>query len=105
MTSFDANYIRRISIQEIEKAFYLKQYDEKRNQQIAKKVISSILNKIDPNGESPYKFITQCTISRKDSGGFDVFSNNYWDEENDGMAVIDFENSSIRFSLVIWGVI
>ena len=104
LKEFEADQIRAIALAEIEKIFAYKTYEEMDKDFYISRLVQRILDKIAPDGKGSIKYITHTTISPKSIGPIDSFSNNYWDPDTDGLIVVDYENSSLHVSFVLWGV-
>lgn len=103
--SFDADEIRKIALEEIEHCLSFKKYDPSQIESWTEQILSNLLSRISPTGETRFKYVTHCMISDKKMSGYDIFSNNYWNDYTDGLAVVDYENLHLRCCLVIWGVV
>lgn len=101
---FDAEKIRKFAINIIERFLKDQKYDPTLNGDKCRKITSSILSKIAPNCETKFKFVTHCMISPCETSGYDSYSKNYWCEATDGMCVVNYQNSNLKFSITIWGV-
>lgn len=104
MTEFNADYVRKIALDEIEKVLSYKKYNPKRNEKLIQTISQNVVERLTVSGKSVFKFITHSLISPSTLGGYDMFSNNFWNECTDGLALIDYENSELRFCMAIWGV-
>jgi hypothetical protein len=102
---FDADHVRKIALDEIERALYGKRFRPSLHSKWVGDIVSGVLDKLAPSGASSFKYAIHCVISQRPCAGYDAFSNNYWDDATDGIAVVDCENSDIRFSMTVWGVL
>lgn len=101
---FDADIIREYALEEVHRYFENQVYDPQSNAEICNSVSQAILSRIAPGGKTNFKFVAHCMISPRDTSGYDTFSNNYWNNNTDGMTVVDFENNDLHFSITIWGL-
>lgn len=104
LREFDADTIRVVVIQEMEKIFAYKSYETIDKGVLISRLVDRVLSKIAPEGKGPLKYVTHVTIFPKSFGPIDSFSNNFWDPDTDGLTVVDYENSNLHVSFVIWGV-
>lgn len=101
---FNADIIREYALEEVHRYFENQVYDPQTNAEICNSVSQAILSRIAPGGKTNFKFVVHCLISPRDTSGYDTFSNNYWNNNTDGMTVVDFENNDLHFSITIWGL-
>ncbi|EAX97956.1 Tctex-1 family protein [Trichomonas vaginalis G3] len=104
LEDFDAELIRSVCLEEVEKAFKDLKYENLKKDRIITSLTSDILTKIAPDGKGDFKYVTHCTITPKRAGPIDIFSNNFWDPMNDGMSVVNYENDDISVVFIIWGI-
>lgn len=101
---FDADKIRKCALHEVERVLKDQKYDRQLNENLCNQISNNILSKIAPDGKTNFKFVTHCMISPMETSGYDNFSENYWCNSTDGMCVVNYQNSNIKFSITIWGV-
>jgi hypothetical protein len=102
---FDADAVRKIVLDEVERCLFGKRWNPGAHARWAQQITGNVLARLAPNGSSRLKYAIHCMISRNTLSGYDAFSNCFWDENTDGIAVVDFENASVRIAVVIWGVL
>lgn len=104
LDAFDSETARKIALEEIQKTIGYRIYDPNKNKSLIENISKGVIQRLAPDGESNFKYITHCMISPKDNLGVDQFSNNLWNCDTDGIAVVHFENSNLRFCMSIWGI-
>lgn len=104
LEEFDADAVRKVVLDEIQKTLASRKYEPEKNNFYAKKISENVLKRIAPSGEGYLKYVTHMTIGPAEFSGFDEFSVNLWDEETDGMTVVNYETYYLRCTFVIWGV-
>jgi hypothetical protein len=102
---FDADHVRKIALNEVERVLYGKRFRPSLHPKWVGQIVNGVLDKLAPAGASNFKYAIHCMISQRTCSGYDAFSENYGDDATDGVAVVDYENSDIRFSMTIWGVL
>jgi hypothetical protein len=102
---FDADHVRKIALEEIERHLLGKRWSPAAHARWIQTIIGNVMSQLTVDGKSRFKYAIHCMISRSSVSGYDAFSNCFWDELTDGVAVVDYENASVRFSMVIWGVL
>jgi hypothetical protein len=102
---FDADRVRKIALDEIERCLFGKRWNPAAHSRWISKITSNLFSQLAPNGTSRFKYAVHCMLSKRTVSTYDEFSNCLWDEMTDGIAVVDYENNDLRFSLVIWGVL
>jgi hypothetical protein len=104
LQEFDSDRVRRASLEVMERSLMTATYNPDKNQALADKVVNAILQKLAPGGKSVFKYVFHCMISSRSMNGYNTFSNNSWDDQRDGIVVVDYENSDLRFALTVWGL-
>lgn len=102
--SFPADKVRSIALNEIQCSLSFKAYEPEKVEQWCEEITSNILARLAPSGDTHFKFVAHCIIADR-AHEYDMFSNNFWDESSDGIAVADFENDSLMCCVTVWGVI
>jgi hypothetical protein len=102
---FDAGHVRKIALDEVERTLYGKCFHLALHAKWIGQIVDGVLDKLAPTGASGFKYAIHCMISQRSCAGYNAFSNHYWDEGTDWVAVVDYENGDIRFSMIVWGVL
>lgn len=101
---FDAVKIRKCVLYETERILKDQKYDRDLNEKLCSTIVKNVLSQIAPDGKTNFKFITHCMISPIETSGYDSYSKNYWCDDTDGMCVVNYQNSNLKFSITLWGV-
>lgn len=104
LQEYDSDLVRELCIEEVENTFRNLKYENLDKNKVITELTSNILTKIAPESKGTIKYITHCTIAPKTTGPIDVFSNNFWDPNTDGMSVVNYENDDMRVIFTIWGI-
>lgn len=102
---FNAQKIRDIMNEEINKAFSNYKYSPASKKKKISEVSSKIINRLSTLPEQNFKYISHSILLVKGEQEFETFSLNMWDPASDGVTCVDYSNGDIRFLMTVWGLL
>ena len=101
---FDADAVRKIVLDKVQTIFGRQKYNINNHNALSNRLTTQILEALDPDHNSPFKYIIHIVFFPEEAGGYDSYSFNYWDPDSDGMTVVNFDNELIQVSVTVWAV-
>ncbi|CAL8094047.1 unnamed protein product [Calicophoron daubneyi] len=100
---FSNDEVNGIILKNVETIIGNTNYTQEKAQTWAKDILAACLDQLQKLTK-PYKYIVNCSIIQKDSGGLYNASSCYWDNTRDNMCTVRWDNRFLHCIVTVYGI-